>query len=204
MKRNRVMFIVLIFALLALLTACQTSQPSPIMPSATVPSATTASPTTSTPIPPPVVVLPTTTNPQPTLTSTPAPGSPTLVPPPTPVPTPIQTTRPPPPPTTTPTPAPITKITIDLIAQNFAFDMKVITVPAGAQVTVNFANKDSVPHNLAIYTDASATAAIFKGDIANGSGTITYTFSAPAAPGTYFFRCDIHPSMTGDFTVTPK
>jgi len=92
---------------------------------------------------------------------------------------------------------------ITLTAQNVKFDKSTITVPAGAQVTVTFNNMDSgVPHNFAVYTDASASTAIFKGQIVNGPGTTTYTFTAPSTKGTYFFRCDVHPTtMTGQFIV---
>ncbi len=94
--------------------------------------------------------------------------------------------------------------TIDLTAQNFAFDKSTITVPAGAQITVNLRNMDSgAPHNFAVYTDASAATTIFKGPNVNGPGTTTYTFTAPSTPGTYFFRCDVHPTtMTGSLIVT--
>jgi glucose dehydrogenase/plastocyanin len=93
--------------------------------------------------------------------------------------------------------------TIDLVAQNIAFDKDTITVSAGAQVTVNFNNMDSgIPHNFAVYTDNSANQVIFKGDIITGPATTTYTFTAPTTPGTYFFRCDIHPAtMNGQFIV---
>jgi len=93
--------------------------------------------------------------------------------------------------------------TVDLTAENIKFDKSTITVPAGATVTVNFNNKDSgVPHNFAVYTDSSASQNIFKGDTVTGPATTTYTFTAPSTPGTYFFRCDVHPQqMTGDFVV---
>jgi len=93
--------------------------------------------------------------------------------------------------------------TVDLTAENIKFDKSTITVPAGATVTVNFNNKDSgVPHNFAVYADSSASQNIFKGDTVTGPATTTYTFTAPATPGTYFFRCDVHPQqMTGDFVV---
>ena len=79
-----------------------------------------------------------------------------------------------------------------------------ITVPAGSAVTVNFNNMDSgVPHNFAVYTDATASTAIFTGAVVTGPTTTTYTFTAPSTPGTYFFRCDLHPTlMTGQFIVT--
>ena len=86
--------------------------------------------------------------------------------------------------------------TIDLVAKSFAFDKSTITVPAGAQVTVNFDNQDSgTPHNFAVYTDSNATTSIFIGQVITGPAKTTYTFTAPSAPGTYFFRCDIHPTQ---------
>jgi plastocyanin len=94
-------------------------------------------------------------------------------------------------------------VTINLIAKNIAFDKSTITVPAGAQVTINFDNQDSgISHNFAVYTDSSASTSIFVGQIIAGPKTSTYTFTAPSTPGTYFFRCDVHPTiMTGSFIL---
>ncbi len=97
-----------------------------------------------------------------------------------------------------------TGTSIELVAQNIAFDTKTITVAAGASVTINFNNKDSLPHNFALYTDSGAQTSLFVGQIIAGLGTTTYKFTAPAKPGNYFFRCDVHPrAMTGTFVVTP-
>jgi plastocyanin len=82
-----------------------------------------------------------------------------------------------------------------------AFDQAVLTAPAGSAVVLTFVNADAMPHNFALYTDSTARTAIFTGTV-TGQGTVTYTFTAPAAPGNYFFRCDVHPSMTGTFSVT--
>ena len=93
-------------------------------------------------------------------------------------------------------------VVIDLVAQNVAFDKSTLTVKAGAQVTININNKDSMPHNVGIYIDQSAAQVIFKGEVFTGPTTRTYSFTAPSAPGTYFFRCDVHPAkMTGQFIV---
>ncbi len=94
--------------------------------------------------------------------------------------------------------------TISLSAQNIAFDQSTITVPAGAHIVMTFNNKDSgVVHNFALYTDSSAKTKIFMGDFVTGPKTVTYTFDAPSTPGTYYFRCDIHPTvMFGNFVVT--
>lgn len=95
-------------------------------------------------------------------------------------------------------------ITISLTAQNMAFDKNTITVSAGASVTIDFNNKDTgISHNFALYTDSTATKSIFVGQIIMGPATTQYKFTAPTMPGTYFFRCDVHPTqMTGSFVVT--
>lgn len=111
--------------------------------------------------------------------------------------TPAVTTSPP----ATTTTAAGQAVTIDLTAEGFAFDKSIITVPAGASVTILFTNMDNAPHNFALYTDSSAQTSIFVGRIITNS-TATYTFTAPSTPGNYFFRCDVHPTMmTGTFIV---
>jgi predicted lipoprotein with Yx(FWY)xxD motif/plastocyanin len=132
-------------------------------------------------------------------------------------PAPVATTTPtatPVPPTSTPTSTPITtpsptqtptaqNVSVTLTAKGISFDKKTITVPAGAHVTMTFNNQDNgIPHNFALYTDSSAQTQIYIGSIVTGPTTTTYTFDAPAQTGTYFFRCDIHPTtMTGSFIV---
>ena len=95
-------------------------------------------------------------------------------------------------------------VNINLIAKNTAFDQSTISVPAGSRVVMTFDNQDSgMIHNFALYTDSSATRSIFVGELITGPRKITYTFDAPSKPGTYFFRCDVHPTvMVGTFVVT--
>jgi plastocyanin len=92
---------------------------------------------------------------------------------------------------------------LSLEAKNIAFDPKTLSAPAGGQVTVHFTNADAgTPHNFSIYTDESATQPIFQGQIVNGPGSADYGFAAPPA-GSYFFRCDVHPTlMSGTITFT--
>lgn len=91
---------------------------------------------------------------------------------------------------------------VKITAKNFAFDRSTITVPAGSRVVVEFDNEDQAAHNVAFYTSPSLSSTIYKGEIITGPRTITYRFTAPATPGTYYFRCDVHPSMDGQFIVT--
>jgi plastocyanin len=93
--------------------------------------------------------------------------------------------------------------TIELTAQNVGFDKSTITVPAGAQITVNFHNKDSgISHYFAVYDSSAMKTTIFRGAIVTGPTDTTYTFTAPTTPGTYYFQCDVHPTiMNGNFVV---
>jgi plastocyanin len=91
---------------------------------------------------------------------------------------------------------------VRVTANNFAFDRSTITVPAGSRVIVEFVNEDRVGHNMAFYSSPSLSTILYKGEIISGPRSITYSFIAPATPGIYYFRCDPHPNMDGQFIVT--
>src|SRR5262249_36767511 len=93
--------------------------------------------------------------------------------------------------------------TLSLTAQNATFDTDCLAAPAGQPITITFDNRDpSVPHNVSIYTDESATKALFTGDLVTGPKKVTYDGGTLPA-GTYFFRCNVHPTtMTGTLTVS--
>ena len=100
-----------------------------------------------------------------------------------------------------PSSSPDADVTINLTASETAFDKSSITVSAGATVAIVFDNKDTILHNFALYETSAAANSIFVGELISKK-KITYTFTAPTTPGTYFFRCDVHPLlMTGDFIV---
>jgi len=90
---------------------------------------------------------------------------------------------------------------LTVVAEQMAFDTDCLAAPADTAFTIAFDNKDlGVPHNVSIYKDDSATEALFTGELVTGPGKITY--KVPALPaGTYFFRCDVHPTMNGTFVV---
>ena len=87
-----------------------------------------------------------------------------------------------------------------IVAKDMKFVTSTVEVKAGQNVTIHFDNQDSAPHNVAIYTDSSASSAVSVGEIVT-SGKKDQVVPALKA-GTYFFRCDVHHDMTG--TIVAK
>ncbi|WP_406197479.1 cupredoxin domain-containing protein [Kitasatospora sp. NBC_01560] len=77
--------------------------------------------------------------------------------------------------------------------QDFLFHPDNLTVAPGATITVT--NQDSAEHTL---TATTAGKEFDTGVLATGQSA---TITAPSAPGTYPFHCDIHPSMKGTLVV---
>jgi plastocyanin len=76
----------------------------------------------------------------------------------------------------------------NLTIRDFAFGAP-LTVAPGAKVAVR--NADGAPHTV-------TGNAFDTGTVAGGGNA---SFTAPTAPGSYRFSCQIHPSMTGSLTV---
>jgi plastocyanin len=102
-----------------------------------------------------------------------------------------------------PTPAAPGATVLQLVAKNTQFNPRTLTATAGQPVQLQFDNQDAgVPHNVAFFTNSSKTTAIYKSPLETGPKVDTLTFTAPTAPGNYFFVCEVHPDqMTGTFTV---
>lgn len=93
-------------------------------------------------------------------------------------------------------------VEIELTAANVEFDKDTLEVPAGAEVSLTLDNRDTVEHSFSLYETAESDEALFEGPRFEGPSFLIYEFSAPDAPGTYQFRCGVHPAvMTGDFVV---
>ncbi len=83
-----------------------------------------------------------------------------------------------------------------IVAEGMRFTATQVQVPAGRAFSLAFENRDGAPHNVAIYADSSAASNLFRGEIFGGPASKVYHVPALAA-GSYFFRCDVHPDMTG-------
>ena len=95
---------------------------------------------------------------------------------------------------------------LTVVAKSIAFDTSCIEVPAAGTIKLELDNQDpGVPHNIEVYTNDQATerlaGATGPGDVITGVAQTSYEITG-LAPGTYFFRCDIHPTqMVGKFVV---
>ncbi|GAA4477812.1 hypothetical protein GCM10023094_20670 [Rhodococcus olei] len=75
-----------------------------------------------------------------------------------------------------------------------AFTPASVTIRAGQSVTWRF-DDNAIPHNV---TGTAAGASGFKSPIL-ATGTYTHRFDQP---GTYPYKCSLHPDMTGTVVVT--
>jgi cytochrome c oxidase subunit 2 len=91
------------------------------------------------------------------------------------------------------------QVTVQLAAQNIAFDKTEITAPPQQNFTIEFHNNDAgIPHNVEIKDSGGAS--LFQGEIFNGVDTRLYAVPALNA-GDYTFVCTVHPNMTGALSV---
>jgi plastocyanin len=89
---------------------------------------------------------------------------------------------------------------VTVTAQSLQFDTDRIELPA-APSTIHFENDDpGIQHNIAIFTDSSLGTNLFRGEIVTGPATVDYAIPA-LDPGSYYFHCDVHPTMSGTVVV---
>jgi plastocyanin len=76
--------------------------------------------------------------------------------------------------------------------QNFVFDPRPLTVPAGT--TVTWTNEDDIPHTVTTEDRRIKSPVLDTGD------KFSFTFDKP---GSYTYFCSLHPHMTGTVVVLP-
>jgi plastocyanin len=92
---------------------------------------------------------------------------------------------------------------LQVVAKDIAFDVKTLEVDSGKPFTIFFKNEDppSVPHDVDIRSSDGSQLVKDQPTI-NGGTSQAYQYDA-LQPGTYEFRCSVHPvpAMTGTLTV---
>lgn len=90
---------------------------------------------------------------------------------------------------------------IKVVAQDTAFDVKEIDLPADTPSKLTVDNEDPFAHNLSIYRDESASGdPLFTFEPFPGPETQTFDVD-PIPAGDYYFHCDLHPTMNGTVVV---
>jgi glucose/arabinose dehydrogenase/plastocyanin len=110
---------------------------------------------------------------------------------------------------TTPTPAVTPSAAgpaavLQLTIKGDKFNPSTLIAPAGARITLTYNDQDLDPHNFALYPSQSSSDAIFRSPVITGPVTVTYTFTAPATTGTYYYRSDPNAGLVGILTITPS
>ncbi|MEW5990283.1 MAG: c-type cytochrome [Chloroflexota bacterium] len=101
----------------------------------------------------------------------------------------------------TPSPLPSGAATLELVAENIAFDTLELEVAANTPFQIHFVNNDAgTPHDVDVRLDDQTV--ISDTPTITGPAETTYVYDGLDA-GTYVFICSIHPipAMTGTLTV---
>jgi plastocyanin len=92
---------------------------------------------------------------------------------------------------------------VAIVAKDTSWDTDELRLPADTASKLTVDNEDPFEHNLSIYEDDTASGEpLFT--IEPFAGPATKTFDVDPIPeGSYYFHCDIHPTMEGTVVVAP-
>ncbi len=93
--------------------------------------------------------------------------------------------------------------TVNVAANNLAFDQKELAVPAGREFKLVFNNQEAQPHNVTILRSQGSSEVLFRQPPFVGPREVTWTVN-PIPAGSYFFLCDVHPFMNGTVTAQER
>ena len=85
-----------------------------------------------------------------------------------------------------------------IVAVDQRFESTAVSVPVAVSFPLVLDNRDAAPHNVTIVDGHGKP--LFVGEVFGGPAARTYDVPMLAA-GTYAFRCDVHPTMTGELVA---
>jgi plastocyanin len=95
-------------------------------------------------------------------------------------------------------PVPADPNAVRIVASGQQFTTRDASAPAGTPFQIVFESQTGDPHNIAI--SAAGADPVVRSEVFSGPGTETISVPALTA-GTYTFKCDVHPDMSGTLTV---
>jgi plastocyanin len=90
---------------------------------------------------------------------------------------------------------------IRVSAKDMAFNTSLVVSVAESGVTVEISNLDATVHTFGVFRDAGGRMPLLPSERIEPGQVVERTFTTPP-PGSYIFRCDIHPGqMLGSFVT---
>jgi len=86
---------------------------------------------------------------------------------------------------------------IAISADQLKFSAPCMVAPAGKPFTVRFTNKETQPHDVAIYEGRDKKTKYLEGEVFSGPGVTKEYPVSPLPAGDYYFDCVIHAEMNG-------
>jgi plastocyanin len=90
---------------------------------------------------------------------------------------------------------------IEISADQLLFSAPCMVAPADTDFVIRLTNDEAQPHNVAIYSDSTATTKYLGGEVFTGPGVTKESPVAALPAGDYYFRCDVHLEMNGALYV---
>jgi plastocyanin len=91
---------------------------------------------------------------------------------------------------------------LKISAKNVAFSVVCMEAQGGKPIVIELTNDEAVPHDIAVFSNASKSQELKKSDTITGPNASTTITVPPQAPGQLYFECTIHPNMNGALVVT--
>lgn len=90
---------------------------------------------------------------------------------------------------------------IAISADQLKFSAQCMVAPADKPFVVRFANKETQPHDVAIYSGPDKKTKYLEGEVFSGPGLTKDYSVSPLPAGEYYFGCVIHAEMKGALYV---